>query len=198
MIQLLGRATSGNVQKVIFLLEELGLPYERKDYGKQWENTTTPEYVAMNPLKKVPTLIDGDIIIWQSNSILRYLAAKSASPLFPTDLAKRSQVERWMDYCLAELNPAYLGGFRDAKKPEAERAKDTAPNLSAELKVIEGQLSKTPWIAGAEFSLADIALGPIVKRCIAFPLGLPEFPKTAAWVAALQARPAFQKAVAAG
>ena len=198
MIQLLGRATSGNVQKVIFLLEELGLPYERKDYGKQWENTTTPEYVAMNPIKKVPTLIDGDTIIWQSNAILRYLAAQAGSPLFPTDLSKRSQVDRWMDYCLAELNPAYLGGFRDAKKPEAERAKDTASNLAAELKVIEGQLSKTTWLAGSEFSLADIAMGPIVKRCIAFPLGLPEFPKTAAWVAALQARPAFQKAVAAG
>jgi glutathione S-transferase len=198
MIQLLGRATSGNVQKVIFLLEELGLPYERKDYGKQWENTTTPEYVAMNPIKKVPTLIDGDTIIWQSNTILRYLAAKSGSPLFPADLAKRSQVERWMDWCLAELNPAYLGGFRDAKKAEAERAKDTVPNLAAELKIIEGQLAKNTWAAGSEFSLADISLGPIVKRCIAFPLGLPEFPKTAAWVAALQARPAFQKAVAAG
>jgi len=198
MIQLLGRATSGNVQKVIFLLEELGLPYERKDYGKQWENTTTPEYVAMNPIKKVPTLIDGDTIIWQSNSILRYLAAKSGSPLFPADLAKRSQVERWMDWCLAELNPAYLGGFRDAKKAEAERAKDTVPNLAAELKIIEGQLAKNTWAAGSEFSLADISLGPIVKRCIAFPLGLPEFPKTTAWVAALQARPAFQKAVAAG
>lgn len=198
MIQLLGRATSGNVQKVIFLLEELGLPYERKDYGKQWENTTTPEYVAMNPIKKVPTLIDGDTIIWQSNSILRYLAAKSASPLFPADLSKRSQVDRWMDWCLAELNPAYLGGFRDAKKAEAERAKDTVPNLAAELKIIEGQLARNTWAAGAEFSLADISLGPIVKRCIAFPLGLPEFPKTAAWVAALQARPAFQKAVAAG
>jgi len=198
MIQLLGRATSGNVQKVIFLLEELGLPYERKDYGKQWENTTTPEYVAMNPIKKVPTLVDGDTIIWQSNTILRYLAAKSGSPLFPADLSKRSQVERWMDWCLAELNPAYLGGFRDAKKAEAERAKDTVPNLTAELKIIEGQLAKNTWVAGSEFSLADISLGPIVKRCIAFPLGLPEFPKTAAWVAALQARPAFQKAVAAG
>jgi glutathione S-transferase len=198
MIQLLGRATSGNVQKVIFLLEELGLPYERKDYGKQWENTTTPEYVAMNPIKKVPTLIDGDTIIWQSNTILRYLAAKSDSPLYPADLSRRSQVERWMDWCLAELNPAYLGGFRDAKKTEAERAKDTAPNLAAELKIIEGQLAKNAWVAGAEFSLADISLGPIVKRCIAFPLGLPEFPKTAAWVAALQSRPAFQKAVAAG
>jgi glutathione S-transferase len=198
MIQLLGRATSGNVQKVLFLLEELGLPYERKDYGRQWENTTTPEYVAMNPIKKVPTLIDGSTVVWQSNTVLRYLASKANSALYPTDAAQRAAIESWMDWTLSELNAAYLAGFRDAKKAEAERAPDTASNLAAELKVLEGQLSKHAFVAGAQFSLADVALGPIVKRCIGFPLGLPEFPKTAAWVATLQARPAFQKAIAAG
>ena len=198
MIQLLGRATSGNVQKVIFLLEELGLPFERKDYGKQWENTTTPEYIAINPIKKVPTLIDGDNVIWQSNTILRYLAATHPTALYPADLAQRAKIDSWMDWTLSELNGAYLGGFKDAKKPDAERAADTVPNLAAELKVLEAQLSKNAFVAGAQFSLADITLGPIVKRCIGFPLGLPVFQKTAAWVAALQARPAFQKAVAAG
>jgi glutathione S-transferase len=198
MIELLGRATSGNVQKVIFLLEELGLPYERKDYGRQFENTTTPEYAALNPMKKVPTLVDGDTVVWQSNTILRYLASKAGSPLYPADAAQRSQVERWMDWLLAELNPAYLAGFRDAKKAEAERAPDTATNLGNELKLLEGALAKSQWVAGAQFSLADIALAPIVKRCLGFPLGLPAFPKTQAWIAALQKRPAFQKAIAAG
>lgn len=198
MIQLLGRATSGNVQKVIFLLEELGLPYERKDYGKQFENTTTPEYVAMNPMKKVPTLVDGNVVIWQSNTILRYLASKSATPLYPADAAQKSQVDRWMDWTLAELNPAYLAGFRDSKKAEGERAADTATNLGNELRMLETQLATTTWVAGAQFSLADICLGPIVKRCIGFRLGLPALPKTAAWVATLQARPAFQKATATG
>ena len=198
MIELLGRATSGNVQKVIFLLEELGLPYERKDYGRQFQNTTTPEYSAMNPMQKVPTLVDGDTVVWQSNTILRYLANKAKSPLYPADPAQRSQVERWMDWLLAELNPAYLAGFRDAKKAEGERAPDTATNLANELKLLEGALAKSPWAAGARFSLADVALGPIVKRCIAFPLGLPAMPKTQAWVGELQKRPAFQKATAAG
>src|SRR3954469_10425799 len=198
MIQLLGRATSGNVQKVIFLLEELGLPYERKDYGKQFENTTTPEYAAMNPMKKVPTLVDGDVVIWQSNSILRYLVGKKPNDLYPADAAQRSQVDRWMDWTLAELNPAYLGGFRDAKKAEADRAPDTATNLANELKLLEAQLAKGEWVAGSQLSLADISLGPIVKRCVGFPLGLPAFPKTQAWIAALQKRPAFQKATATG
>ena len=99
---------------------------------------------------------------------------------------------------LAELNPAYLAGFRDAKKAEAERAPDTATNLANELKLLEGALAKTAWVAGAQFSLADIALGPIVKRCIGFPLGLPASPKIQAWIAELQKRPAFQKATATG
>ena len=198
MIELLGRATSGNVQKVIFLLEELKLPYERKDYGRQFQNTTTPEYAAMNPMQKVPTLVDGDTVVWQSNTILRYLANKTKSPLYPADPAPRSQVERWMDWLLAELNPAYLAGFRDAKKAEGERAPDTATNLANELKLLEGALAKSPWVAGSQFSLADVALGPIVKRCIAFPLGLPAMPKTQAWIAELQKRPAFQKATATG
>ena len=97
MIQLLGRATSGNVQKVLFLLEELGLPYERKDYGRQWENTTTPEYVAMNPIKKVPTLVDGSTVVWQSNTVLRYLASKANSALYPSDAAQRAAIESWME-----------------------------------------------------------------------------------------------------
>ena len=199
MIELLGRATSGNVQKVIFALEELGLPYERKDYGRQFENTTTPQYAALNPMKKVPTLVDGDTVVWQSNTILRYLANKTgSSALYPADAAQRSQVERWMDWLLAELNPAYMAGFRDAKKAEGERAPDTASNLGNELALLEGALGKTTWVAGARFSLADVALGPIIKRCIGFPLGLPAMPKTQTWIAALQKRPAFQKATATG
>lgn len=196
MIELLGRATSGNVQKVIFMLEELGLPYNRKDYGKQFGNTLTPEYSALNPMQKVPTLVDGDTVIWQSNTILRYLANKTDSALYPADATQRSLVDRWMDWMLAELNPAYLAGFRDSKKAEADRGKDTATKLGNELKLLEGQLSQNKWVCGSEFSLGDIALGPIVKRCIGFPLELPALPKTAVWVAALQARPAFQKATA--
>ncbi len=75
MIRLLGRATSGNVQKVLFMLEELGTPYSREDYGRQFSNTGTAEYLAMNPAGKVPTLVDGETVVWESNTILRYLAA---------------------------------------------------------------------------------------------------------------------------
>lgn len=199
MIKLLGRATSGNVQKVIFALEELGLPYERQDYGRQFENTTTPEYTAMNPMKKVPTLIDGGLVIWQSNTILRYLAAKTGSALYPADAGQRSHVERWMDWTLAELNPAYLAGFRDAKKTEGERGADTVANLEAELRLLEAHFAKNAFAAGPAITLADVALAPIVKRCVGFPFGIKErVPHVVKWLDSLLARPAFQKAVATG
>lgn len=197
MYKLLGRATSGNVQKVIFLLQEIGAPFERVDYGRQFENTTTPEYLAMNPTQKVPTLVDGELSIWESHTILRYVAAKEKSALLPADLGARTQVERWMDWTLAALNPTYLAGFRDAKKPEAERAPDTAKNLAVELALLDKQLTGRDWVAGKDFSLADVALGPIVKRCVAFPFGLPQYPNIAAWLARLQAKPAFASATAA-
>ena len=81
MIKLLGRQTSGNVQKVLFMLEEIKVPYVREDYGRQFSNTQTPEYLALNPNGKVPTFVDGDTVIWESNTILRYLAAKHAPQL---------------------------------------------------------------------------------------------------------------------
>lgn len=198
MYKLLGRATSGNVQKVLFLLEEMQLPYERLDYGRQYENTNTAEYRALNPTQKVPTLIDGDTTVWESNTILRYLGNVNATPLYPADAASRSKIETWMDWLLASLNPVYLAGFKDAKKPEAERAPGTAEGLAAELKILDQHLAGKTWVAGEQFSLADIALASIARRCINFPYALPEFSNIKAWVARLEERPAFQKAIAAG
>ncbi|WP_278651662.1 glutathione S-transferase family protein [Pandoraea pnomenusa] len=198
MIKLYGRATSGNVQKVIFLLEELGQPYERLDYGRQFGNTGTPEYLAMNPTNKVPTLADGELVIWESNTILRYLASRQASSLYPADPAQRTFVERWMDWTLASLNPVYLAGFKDAKKPREAQAADTGPNLAAELTILDKHLREVPWCAGQAISLADIALAPLVRRCVNFPFDLPALPGVAAWLGRIEARPAFAKATSAG
>ena len=98
MIRVLGRKTSGNVQKVLFFLEETGTEYEREDFGRLFENTKTPEYLAMNPTAKVPTVIDGDTVMWESNTILRYLAATKAPELAGANPAERAEVERWMDF----------------------------------------------------------------------------------------------------
>jgi glutathione S-transferase len=95
MIRLLGRQTSGNVQKVIFCLEELGVPYKREDYGRQFGNTLTDVYRKLNPTAKVPTLIDGDLVIWESHTILRYLAAMHRPALTGATPGERSRPLRW-------------------------------------------------------------------------------------------------------
>ena len=177
MLEVLGRATSGNVQKVLFLLEELGAPYKRHDYGKTFEGTTlTPQYQAINPTQKVPTLRDGELHVWESHTILRYVANKQeAHALYPRDPAARSQVERWMDWTLASLNVAYLAGFKEAKLPPEQLSEAAAKLLSAELSLLDGHLAGRPWVAGEAFSLADICLAPLVRRCLKFPIPSPSW-----------------------
>ena len=195
MLKLLGRKTSGNVQKVIWLLEELEEPYEREDYGRQFGNTGEAAYLALNPNGKVPTLLDGDLAIWESNSILRYLARKSRSPLYPSEFGERSQVERWMDWQLASLNNPYMAIFRESKKAPEERSSNLADHgkeLDQQLTLLDGAIGD--WVAGAEMSLADICLGPIVARCLNFPVELSALPKVRAWHERVAAREAFQTA----
>ena len=197
-MKLLGRKTSGNVQKVLFLLEELKLPYEREDYGRQFNNTQTPEYLRLNPNAKVPTLVDDKRVIWESNTILRYLATKAKSALYPANAAKRSQVERWMDWQLASLNNPYLAMFREAKLEPAKRSADFAnqqKDLGAQLSILDKAMGK--FVAGDELSIADMCLAPIVYRCLRFGVDLPELANVKRWDAAISAREAFKKATAA-
>ena len=200
MIRLLGRATSGNVQKVLFFLEEAKVPYKREDYGRQFGNTLTDDYRALNPNAKVPTLIDGELVIWESHTILRYLASMHAPTLIGATHAERSQVERWMDWLLATLNGPYVSVFKDAKNPPAERAPEFDAQVKAmieALSLLDGQLAKRQWLALDRFTLADVALAPIVKRCLGFPIDRPALPALEKWQAAMDARAAFQVAVGA-
>jgi glutathione S-transferase len=200
MIRLLGRQTSGNVQKVIFLLEELHVPYTREDYGRQFGNTNTDAYRTLNPNAKVPTLVDGGVVIWESNTILRYLAAIHDSTLAGTTPAERTLVERWMDWQLAAVNPPYLAVFKDAKKPAEERSAEFAgqsADLVAQMKILDRHLAGRTWIALERLTLAEIALGPIVKRCLEFPIERPAFPELTHWQATIEARPAFAVAIGA-
>jgi glutathione S-transferase len=198
MIRLLGRKTSGNVQKVIWLLEELGLDYEREDYGRQFGNTADEAYRAMNPTGKVPTLVDGDVVVWESNTILRYLCARAGSDLLPADPAGRARAETWMDWLLASLNGPYVTIFLETKKPEAERQADLqqlGDGLAELLKLPDGQLSQSAWLAGDKMTVAEFALGPIIHRCLNFPIDLPPLEGLRRWYAEISKRPAFDKAV---
>jgi len=198
MLRVLGRSTSGNVQKVIWLLEELGHPYQREDYGRQFNNTQDAAYLKLNPNGKVPSLVDGDVVVWESNTILRYICNRfGGAALYPADPAARSQMERWMDWQLASLNGPYLGIFKEAKKPAGERAASwdqDAKELKAQLEILEKGTGGRSWIAGESLSLADICLGPIVNRCLDFPVDLPGLAGIRAWRDRIAGRPAFQKA----
>jgi glutathione S-transferase len=199
MIRILGRATSGNVQKVLFFLEEIGLKYVREDYGRQFNNTNTDAYRELNPNMKVPTLVDDDVVMWESNTIVRYLAAIHAPQLTGATPAEKTFAERWMDWMLASLNAPYLAMFKDAKKPAAERSADFATqsaDLVAQLKILDGHITGKQWFALDRFTIADIALAPVVKRCLEFPIERPEFAELLRWMKAVEARPAF--AVATG
>ncbi|EWY39110.1 hypothetical protein N825_08890 [Skermanella stibiiresistens SB22] len=198
MIKLLGRQTSGNVQKVIFLLEELAIPYSREDYGRQFGNTQTPEYKALNPNAKVPTVLDGDLSIWESHTILRYLTAKAGSDLGGGSLADKTQVERWMDWMLASLNTPYVAVFKDSKKAPEERAADfqaQADDMITQLRILDAQLGGKDFVALDRFTLADVALAPVVARCLDFPVERPAFANLDKWRASVAERPAFQVAV---
>jgi len=200
MYTLLGRQTSGNVQKVLFMLEEMGADYERQDYGRLFENTQTPEYKAMNPTSKVPTMVDGDVVIWESNTILRYLASLAAPQLTGATPAESSQVERWMDFLLAAINAPYLAIFKGIKLAPEERGADfdaQAKDLTAQMAIMDGHLAGKSFFALDKLTIADIACAPVVKRCLDFKIDRPALPNLERWIDAMGERPAFQRALAA-
>ena len=200
MLRLLGRKTSGNVQKVLFYLEETGTPYAREDYGRQFGHTQGPEYLKLNPNAKVPTLVDGDLVVWESNTILRYLAAKAKSPFYPGDPGARTHVERWMDWQLATLNPLYLALFQGSKLAPAERAPDfqaQVKGMGEALTILDGQLARSAWVAGPGITLAEMCLAPIVYRCLRFGVELPALANAKRWDDAVSGREAFKRATAA-
>jgi glutathione S-transferase len=199
MLRVLGRATSGNVQKVLFFLEETGTPYAREDYGRQFNNTGG-DYLKLNPNGKVPTVVDGDAVIWESHTILRYLATKGGkTDLYPTDAVARTQVERWMDWLLASVNYQYVQVFKDSKKADNERAPTFAADakeLGAQLEILDKAIAGKTFVTGNSLTLADIAMGPVLHRCLDFPIELPALSNLRAWRDRLKEKASFKKATA--
>ncbi len=200
MYKLLGRQTSGNVQKVLFALEEMGAEYTREDYGRTFGNTQTDDYRALNPTAKVPTFVDGDLVIWESNTILRYLAATAAPQLTGDTPAERTQVERWMDFLISAVNPGYVATFKASKLAPEERPADfaaTAKDLAAQCAIIDAHIGDKSFIALDKLTIADLACAPILARCVGFEIDRPTLPNLERWVGEMAARPAFKAATGA-
>ena len=205
MIRLWGRTTSSNVMKVLWLLDELALPYERIDAGGAFGGTDGPEYRAMNPLGLVPSIEDRGVRLFESNAILRYLcnAHAPATPLYPTAPAARAEVESWMDFQqTAQSRPAstiFLGLVRTP--PERRDAAAIAAAVTELARVwticAARATAKGGFLCGPGLTLADIAFAPHLHRWFNMAIeNRPEIPGLAAWYAAMQASPGFRAHVA--
>lgn len=203
MRKLLGRANSSNVMKVVWLLEELGLPYERTDVGGPFGGTDTPEYRALNPNGVVPTLVEGDFVLWESNAVIRYLCATNAPghAMWPDELRAQASIDRWMDWQQTTLNRPQSAVFQGLIRTAPER-RDPAAIAAAVTEtarcwtLLDGILSRVPYVAGPVLTLADIALGVHVHRWFSFDLARPPQPHLRAWYDRLLTRPAYRQHVA--
>src|SRR3954468_2563509 len=119
-LRILGRANSFNVRKVLWLCDELSIPFTREDWGRGFQPTTTPEFLSLNPVAQIPVVLDGDLVLRESHAILRYLCLKhEAEALYPTPLVQRVQVEQWMDWISYDLTHAMRGAFLGGQLQEA-------------------------------------------------------------------------------
>ncbi|HYM04826.1 MAG TPA: glutathione S-transferase family protein [Stellaceae bacterium] len=203
MLRIWGRKTSSNVQKVLWTCEELAIPFERVDLGGPFGGNKEPAYLAMNPNGLVPTVDDDGLIIWESNTIMRHLAATRAGGerLHPKDPPTRTTVERWMDWQNAALSPpmaTLLFGFYRLPPDKVDQAAMTAARQRcAELwAMVEHQLDGKDFIAGKNFTLADISLGIFIHRWHVYPIERPPAPRLKAWYGRLGERPGFRAHVA--
>jgi glutathione S-transferase len=203
MLKIWGRNTSSNVQKVIWGLAEMKLPFERIDVGGAFGKTKEAFYLAMNPNSLVPTLEEEDgFTMWESNSILRYLAGKhSDRTLEPADPKVRARAQMWMDWQLSVMGPSITPVFwglirtppekRDANAIAAGKEKTIAA-----AKIMDAQLGKTAYLAGSEFSYGDIPVGIMIYRYVQLIPERPATPNLDRWYAAISSRPAFKEQVA--
>lgn len=198
MLKLWGRTNSSNVMKVLWLLDELGLAYERIDAGRGFGRTDTPEFRAMSPLRLVPVLEDDGFTLFESNAILRYVcrAHAPATPLYPDDARERGHVEAWMEFQQTALTPPQSQVFASVvRTPPEQRDRDviaTAVHAAAPIwALLDARLAAHPYVCGESLTLADIAFGPHIHRWFVMPIERPDAPHLRAWYERLLARPAY-------
>ncbi len=201
MLKLLGRSSSINVQKVMWFTAELGLEVNRVDVGGKFGGNDTPEYLAKNPNGLVPTLEDGDFAVWESNTIVRYLAENyGQAPWFPADTQGRAVANQWMDWYLTRLHPPMTVIFytlvRTAPEDRDQDAFDQAVEKATELWVLlDRHLGNSDYLTGGEPTMGDIPAGCSVNRWYTMDVKRPALTNLEAWHERLKARPAYREHV---
>jgi glutathione S-transferase len=181
-VKIYGYAASINVRKVLWACEELGLAFERENWGGGSRSTFEPAFRALNPVGMVPVIDDAGTIVWESNVIVRYLAARHGrTDLLPTDPPKRAHVEQWMDWQASDFNNSWRVPFQALvrKNPDFQDAKaiEKSSQLFASMVgIVDAQLGRTgAYIVGEHFTVADIAIGLSIHRWFSTPISRPPF-----------------------
>ncbi|HDL8285373.1 TPA: glutathione S-transferase [Yersinia enterocolitica] len=204
MLTVWGRNNSTNVKKVLWCLEELGVSYERVDVGGQYGKLNDPLYRSLNPNGLIPCLQDGDFILWESNTIVRYLAAQYGdNALYLPEAKQRAAAEKWMDWATSSVvepfKAVFIGLVRTA--PELQDKAKIAhgiDQLNALMMIADEALSKQTYLSGDKFGIGDIPLGCLAYAWFNLPIERPELPHLQRWYQSLTHRAAFQKVIDIG
>lgn len=201
MITFYGRKSSDNVQKTLWMLLETGQPHKHIELGGRFGGLDDPEFLHLNPHGRVPVLVDGDLAVWESSAIIRYLAAAyCAGTVWPHDVKARASVDKWMDWAQSRLYPEANRLFwRLIRTPEAEQDADKiaagSRALNAYMELVNTQLHGTAYLCGEELTIADIIAGATLYRYYQMPIERPDLSNVERWYETLKQRPAYQQAV---
>jgi glutathione S-transferase len=204
MIKIWGRNTSANVQKVMWTVAEIGLAHKRIDIGGPFGKNREPAYLALNPNGLVPTLQEeDDFALWESNAIVRYLAAKHQSAgLEPRHPRARAKADAWMDWQLSLLGPAMFACFwgmirTPPEKRDHAAIEESKRKTTEAIAILDGELANSAFVAGDAFSYGDIPVAVFANRYRQLVPQRPALPNFERWYAAISARPAFKAQVGA-
>ena len=194
MLTIWGRINSHNVKKVVWLADEIGLPYQRTDIGGQFG--FDDGYRAKNPNALIPTIEDGEVVLWESNAILRYLAAEHGGEQFwPANAATRAIGDKWMDWQFAYSDAQRDLFFNLVRKREGERdlaaVERSVEKTGKLMMIVEAELARQPWLSGEQFGIGDIPMGVYAHTWFALDIARSYVPHVRGWYERLLARPAF-------
>ncbi|MBH1992337.1 MAG: glutathione S-transferase family protein [Sphingomonadaceae bacterium] len=198
MLTIWGRLNSHNVKKVVWFADEIALPYVRHDVGGRFGMDDA--YVAKNPNRLIPTIEDGDLVLWESNAILRYLASRYGSAdLWPTDPAARALADRWMDWQFAFADAqrdAFLALVRRSpEERDADALARSARQAGAAMQILDRALAEQPWLSGKGFGVADVPMGVYAHTFFTLDMERPDVPHVRDWYDRLRERPAYAQSV---
>lgn len=198
MLRILGRASSINVRKVLWACAEFEIAFEREDWGSGFKATDSTEFLALNPNAMVPVIQDGDFTLWESNSIIRYLASRyGATAFYPGEAQARARIDQWIDWQASDLNRSWSYAFMSLVRhspahqdPQALAA--GCADWARYMHILDRQLAATgAYVAGSQFTLADIPIGLSVNRWFETPFEHPHLPAVRDYYERLSERPAY-------